>query len=200
MNVIRSGYSGDLVVPIDSEFESKRVIFVNGEINQELADEFLKQVMHLVMLDSEAPIHVIINSCGGEIDAGLKMCDVVAQCPCQIHAYCFTKAYSMAAILFESVNGSRNMVGHSKLMLHQPSVMGIQRGSASEVEELSKQLIEKNDLLLSMVADRCRWSLGKLKEETVKDRYFDAKEALETGLADQALEFVDLMKLCILNK
>lgn len=118
MQIVKRGYGGTNIIPIDSELGQKRVIFVEGEITQEKADEFVKQVMYLVLTDYEKPIHVIINSCGGEIDAGLKMCDTVAHCPCKINAYCFTKAYSMAAILFESVNGTRNMIGHSKLMLH----------------------------------------------------------------------------------
>ena len=72
MQIVKSGYGGTNIIPIDSELGQKRVIFVEGEITQEKADTFMKQIMHLVLVDCEKPIHVIINSCGGEIDAGLK--------------------------------------------------------------------------------------------------------------------------------
>ena len=196
MNVIQSGYSGDILVPIESKLEEGRMVFVEEEITQEKADLFVKQLIHLVLQDDEKPVNIIINSGGGELDAGLKMIDAVSHCPCKVNAYCFTKAYSMAAILFESVNGTRNMVGHAKLMFHQPAVYGLQRGTAGEVEELSKQLSNKNDLLLSIVAEKCNLDLDKLKEETVRDRYFDASEALAVGLADESLEFVDLIRNC----
>ena len=173
-NVLQKNFNGSVLIPIETDLEDRRIVFVEGEINSDSADDFAKQIMHLVLSDSEKPIKLVINSGGGEIDAGLKMCDVVSECPCKIDAYCFGKAYSMAAVLFESVNGERNMVGHSKIMLHQPSVYGLQKGTALEIEELSKQLSDKNDLLLSIVAKRCNMSLSKLKKETEKDKYYSS--------------------------
>lgn len=194
--ILKSSYAGDTVVPVNAELASKRIIFLEGEIDQKQADKFAKEILYLVLTDSKKPIHLIINSSGGEIDAGLKMCDIVSNCPCKVNAYCFSRAYSMAAVLFESVNGDRCMVGHSKLMFHQPSVYGLKRDTAGEIEELSKQLSEKNDLLLSIVADRCEWNLEKLKEETIADRFFDGEEATKLGLANQVITFGDLFRLC----
>lgn len=188
-NVLQKNFNGSVLIPIETDLEDRRIVFVEGEINSDSADDFAKQIMHLVLSDSEKPIKLVINSGGGEIDAGLKMCDVVSECPCKIDAYCFGKAYSMAAVLFESVNGERNMVGHSKIMLHQPSVYGLQKGTALEIEELSKQLSDKNDLLLSIVAKRCNMSLSKLKKETEKDKYYSAEEALKVGLTDNVVTF-----------
>lgn len=188
-NVLQKNFNGSVLIPIETDLEDRRIVFVEGEINSDSSDDFAKQIMHLVLSDSEKPIKLVINSGGGEIDAGLKMCDVVSECPCKIDAYCFGKAYSMAAVLFESVNGERNMVGHSKIMLHQPSVYGLQKGTALEIEELSKQLSDKNDLLLSIVAKRCNMSLSKLKKETEKDKYYSAEEALKVGLTDNVVTF-----------
>lgn len=193
MNVLMKKFGNDMLIPIETSLEDRRIVFVEGEINQEKADEFAKEVMHLAMEDMDKPIKVIINSEGGEIDAGLKMCDIVAECPCTVDAYCFGRAYSMAAVLFESVNGKRYMVGHSKLMMHQPSVYGLKSGTAGEIEEISNQMKEKNELLLSIVSKRCGMSLAKLKRETEKDRYFDADEAIKAGLSDEVISFADLL-------
>lgn len=193
MYVVENNFNGGVLVPVEAKLSQKRIIFVEGEINAQKADEFAKQMMYLVLENGNEPITVLINSNGGELDAGLKMCDVVSECPCKVDAYCFGKAYSMAAILFESVNGDRNMVGHSKLMFHQPSIYGMNSGTVEEVEELSKQLKEKNELLLSIVAKRSNMSVSKLKKETEKDRYYDAKEAKEAGLTDHVVTFRDVL-------
>lgn len=194
MYIVEKNFSGNVLLPVEAKLSQNRMIFVEGEINSNLANEFAKQIMYLALEDSYAPIKILLNSEGGEIDAGLKMCDVVSECPCKIDAYCFGKAYSMAAVLFESVNGERNMVGHSKIMLHQPSVYGLQKGTALEIEELSKQLSDKNDLLLSIVAKRCNMSLSKLKKETEKDKYYSAEEALKVGLTDNVVTFKNIIE------
>lgn len=193
MNVLLEKFNGDTLVPIETALERKRIVFVEGEITQEMANEFAKQMLYLTLTDKETPIKILINSEGGEIDAGLKMCDIVSECPCKTDAYCFGKAYSMAAILFESVNGTRYMVGHSKLMFHQPSISGSIRKNAGEVEELSVQLKEKNELLLKIVSEKSGISLAKLKKETEKDRFYDAEEANKTGLSDQTVTFSDII-------
>ena len=193
MYVIRENYNTIVTVPIETSLAEKRMVFVEGEINQMAADEFAKQIMFLAFEDSDAPIKVIINSEGGEIEAGLKMCDAVEGCPCRVDAYCYTRAYSMAAVLFESVNGNRYMVGNGKLMLHQPSITGTGRKTAGEIEELSLRLKETNDRVLSIVSKKSGISLAKLKKETEKDRFYDADEAVKTGLADQAVSFGDML-------
>lgn len=193
MYVVERSFNGSTLIPVETELAQKRIVFVEGDINSQMADEFAKKMMYLAMEDDQKPVRVVINSGGGEIDAGLKMCDVVAECPCRVDAYCFGKAYSMAAVLFESVNGERNMVGHSKLMLHQPSIRGLGHGTAAEVEELSRQLSEKNELLLSIVSKKCGLCVEELKKETEKDRYYDADEAIEKHLADRVVSFREMV-------
>lgn len=193
MHVMKKDFSGESFIPIETELESRRYLFIEGEITQQSADEFVKQLMHLSLEDQNSPINILINSEGGDLDAGLKMCDSVTECPCTVNAYCFGRAYSMAAIVFESVNGHRYIVGHSKLMLHQPSVTSIPRKTAAEIEQLSTQLAEKNDLLLSIVSKKSGMNIRKLKTETVNDRYFSAEEAVQCGLADAIVKFADII-------
>lgn len=193
MEILKNSYNGTILVPAETLFLDQRIVFINGEITQEMANEFAKQMLYLTLVDKETPIKILINSEGGEIDAGLKMCDIVSECPCKTDAYCFGKAYSMAAILFESVNGTRYMIGHSKLMFHQPSISGSIQKNAGEMEELSAQLKEKNELLLRIVSEKSGISLAKLKKETEKDRFYDAEEANKTGLSDQTVTFSDII-------
>ena len=192
MNIIEKSYSGTGIIPIETELESRRFVFLEGEITQKTADEFTKQILHL-SLESSDPINILINSEGGDLDAGLKICDTVSDCPCTVNAYCFGRAYSMAAVIFESVNGKRNIVGHSKLMLHQPSITGMPRQTAGEIEQLSRLMSEKNDLLLSIVSKRSGIDIKRLKAETANDRYYDAEESVRYGLADAAVAFSEII-------
>lgn len=189
MLVQNKSFNGTTTVPIETDLFDKRKVFVEGEICMALANEFLKQIMYLVLKEPEKPIQLYINSNGGEIDAGMKMIEIVSNCPCKINAYCFGNAYSMAAILFESVNGERNMLSSSKIMLHQPLITRMEYKNAGEVTEIAKHLQKANEKLLEIVSKRSGISLSRLKKETIKDRYFDANEALQFNLADKVVDF-----------
>lgn len=193
MEILERNYSGNSLYQITTAFFEKRIVFVEREITNALADEFAKQMGFLQISEPDALIRVVINSPGGEVDAGLKMVDVLSGCKCPVEAYCFGQAYSMAAVIFEACPGKRKMVGHSKIMLHQPSVFsGASQKTAAEVEALSEQMKEKARELLSIVSKRSGIPLKKLEKETISDRYFDAKEAVSVGLADDIVTFSDM--------
>lgn len=194
MNIVKKGFAGDICIPIEAELADRRYLFIDGQITKRLADDLTKQLLFLSIDGPDIPISLLIDSEGGEIDAGLKICDAVSKCPCTVNAYCFGGAYSMAAVIFESVNGCRNIMKNSKLMIHQPSVCKIEKKNIDELGELSRQLSLKNDTLLSIISDRSGISIEQLKEETKGDRYFDAEEAVSVGLADNIVSFIDIVK------
>ena len=193
MNIKVSGYGGTQIAPIESELFDKRIIFLEGEVTQVLADDIAKQIIYLSAKDSKTPISLIINSPGGDVDAGLKICDAVSGAACTVNAYCFGWAYSMGAIIFEAVNGKRYMIGHSKLMLHQPSVTALQHQTTNDIAALADQMDKKNSLLLSIVSKKSGISQKTLSAETQSDRYYDADEAVRKNLADAQADISDLL-------
>lgn len=99
METVIKSVNGYQVVSVDALLNSRRAIYISGGINDELAMNVVKQVTYLAHEDSAEPIRMYINSCGGEIDAGMVIYDVLQACPAPIQVYCTGKAYSMAAVL-----------------------------------------------------------------------------------------------------
>lgn len=194
MNIKSNSYSGITLVPIETELLDKRFVYVNGEINTQSADEFVKELSYLALSSQDQPIKLVVNSPGGEIEAGLVMCEAVANCPSPIDVYCYGKAYSMAAVLFEACKGKRYMVGsHSKLMIHKPSVCCNSRFSIAEINDLSKSLNTQEEYLYDIIVERSGMDKDFLYKETEgSDRYFEPGEAVDMGLADGIVSFSDL--------
>ena len=194
--VLKVGYGETALIPIDTQMLSSRVLFVEDDITSGSADLFVKQLAYLCQSDTTKPITVVINSKGGEITAGLKMCDALEACPVKVNAFCFGKAYSMAAVVFESCSGTRNVVGRSKLMLHQPLVMG---GDAvkkmSDIEDMAKELQQKQEEILDIVAKRSTLSRETIKEKMKEDWFLTVEEAISYGLADVKATFSDVFGL-----
>ncbi len=191
MTILERSYGGTTAVPVEAKLAEKRILFLEGEINDDMANEFSKSVAYLC--EKKDPIKIVLNSRGGEVGAGLKICDTIAGCPSPISIYCFGQAFSMGAIVFESCKGKRYMVGHSKLMLHQPSVLWGSRQNVSEIDALSKDLKEKEQVLLEIVSKRTGISLSKLKKETASDKYYTGEEAVKANLADEVVDFSEIL-------
>lgn len=194
--ILKEGFGEALLVPMDTVMLSSRVLFIEDEITSGSADLFVKQLAYLCKVDKTKPITVLINSGGGEITAGLKMCDALEACPVKVNAFVFGKAYSMAAVVFESCSGTRNVVGRSKLMLHQPLIMG---GDAvkkmSVIEDMAKELQQKQEEILDIVAKRATLSRETMKEKMKEDWFLTVEEAISYGLADAEASFTDVFGL-----
>lgn len=195
MNIYLEEYNGAHIVPIESYLASKRVIYLYGEINNEMASEIEKKLLYLSLLGVNEPVKLFIDSPGGDVEAGLKICDIVSNYSQRIDAYCFSHAYSMAGIIFESVNGSRIMVGRSKIMLHQPLIQGLGRSNASDIDAVARKLMDVNSELLSIVSKRSGIPLNRLKKETRSDRYYEADECVSLNLADCHIDFASAINI-----
>lgn len=97
--VLLKGSSGISQVSMEAEHMSKRRLFIIGDITEDSASDFMKQVMYLNTEDSDSPISVFINSSGGEINNGMLMYDVIMDSEAPIHMYCTGRAHSMGAVL-----------------------------------------------------------------------------------------------------
>lgn len=119
MNILVKSANGISQISIDSKLLSQRKIFVEGEINETTASEFVKKIMILNSENSNKPIDVLYYTSSGEICAGMMMYDAIQSSKAPIRMFC-AKAYSMGAILFSSGNHGRYMLPHGEVMLHEP--------------------------------------------------------------------------------
>lgn len=186
--------SGITLVPMETRLLANRRIFVEGEINSASACEFIKKVMLLNQEDDEAPIDVIINSPGGEINAGMMMYDVIQQSKAPIRMYCAGHAYSMGAVLFAGGNHGRYMLPHSELMLHEPLIGNRVGGSTSSIKSISDSLLETRRMMNEILARHTGKSIEEVEKATGYDHYFSPEESVEFGLCDKIVGFDAIME------
>lgn len=194
MNVQVKSSSGITLVPMDTRLLADRKVFVEGEINQEKACLFIKQILLLCKEDSGKPIDVLINSPGGEISSGLLMYDCIQSCKTTIRMYCMGTAYSMGALLFASGNHGRYMFPHSELMLHEPLLGNRVGGNASSIRSISDSLMDTRNKMNQILAKHTGRSVKEIEEATCFDHYFSPEESVDFGLADEIVNFDKLME------
>ena len=186
------GASGVCLVPIQAVHLDKRRIFIEGQITMETACEFADQVM-LLCDQSQEPIHLFINSSGGEVKAGLMMYDIIQSSPVPIRMYCRGIAYSMAALLFASGNCGRFLLPNSELMLHEPLLSSGVQGSASSIRSISEGIMAVREKLNGILAIHTGRTLEEIEEATAYDHFFSAGESVEFGLADGIIGYDRMM-------
>ncbi len=184
MNVPVKSASGITTMPIESKFISERIIFIEGEITQESALKTCKEILFLAMTDKDQPIDIIINSHGGEVNAGLMILDFISNSIAEIHTWCWSVAYSMAALLFAS-GKKRYMLEHAELMLHQPLIASHIGGNVSAIKAVSESLITTSQKLNELLASCTGKTIDEIETITRTDHYFSANEAVKFGLADE---------------
>ena len=194
MNIQTKSSNGITLVPIESRLLSERKVFLEGEIKEDGAMEVIRKLMCLAQEDAEAPVSILINSPGGQINSGLLIYDVIQSCQVPLKMYCLGKAYSMAAVIFASARqGSRYLFPNSELMLHEPLLGNGIAGNSSSIQMVSESLLEARDKM-NRILEKHTGKSGEEVGRAVKGgRYFQAEEAIRFGLADHMAGFSDLM-------
>lgn len=195
MNIQVKTANGISLLPIETKLLADRKVFIQGEINQDSALEFVKQLLFLSKEDRYEPIDILINSPGGEITAGLLMYDVIQTCKTPIRVFCLGLAYSMGALLFASgAKGSRFLLEHSELMLHEPLIGSQIGGNATSLKTVSETLMETRAKLNQILAKHTGKTVEEIEAATAYDHFFSAKEAIAFGLADEIVDFSRIME------
>ena len=193
MNVQIKSSNGITVMPLDTRLLAERKIFVEGEINHEMANLFLKQTLFLCREDINKPIEVIINSPGGEVSAGLLIYDCIQSSKAPMRMYCSGIAYSMAALLFASGNNGRFMFPHSELLLHEPRLGGEIGGNVSSIQSVSESLMNVRNQLNSILAKHTGKTTKQIVKVTSSDHFFSPEDSVAFGLADEIISLERLM-------
>lgn len=184
-SVIEKTHNGERVYDIYSRLLKDRVIFISGEIDDDLANSVIGE---LLFLDSKSndDISIYINSPGGSITAGMAIYDTMNYVKSNITTICVGMAASMASVLLTSgEKGKRYILPNSEVMIHQP--LGGVNGQATEIKIVADRIIHLRNKLNKILSNKTGQDIKKIEKDTERDYYLTAKEALEYGLVDKIL-------------
>lgn len=192
-SILKSSQGFDLV-PIESKLLSNRKIFIEGDITAKTACEFLREIMLLVFEDAEKPIDILVNSNGGEINAGFLIYDTIQSCKAPIRTFCIGQAYSMAAIVVACGNHGRYILPHSELMLHEPLIESQISGNNSSIQSVAKSLMKIKNKLNSVLSKHTGHTENEIEEATLYNHFFNAEECVAFGLVDKIVGLDKIME------
>lgn len=176
--------SGERSFDIYSRLLEDRVIFLSGEITDELANLVVAQLIYLESKDPTKDISLYINSPGGSVSAGLAIYDTMNYIRCDVSTICIGLAASMGAFLLSSgAKGKRYALPNSEIMIHQ--VLGGAQGQATDVEIQTKQLLKIKQKLNRLLAANVGRDIAQVERDTERDNYLSADEAKAYGIIDE---------------
>ena len=182
--VIEQDGRGERSYDIYSRLLKDRIVFLSGEINDDLANTIVAQLLFLEATDIEKDIMLYINSPGGSVTAGMAIYDTMQDIKPDVSTICIGMAASMAAVLLSSgTKGKRIALPNSEIMIHQ--ALGGAKGQATDVLIHAEQLLKCKNKLNKILADNTGKSFEQLEADCERDHYLDAQEALEYGIVDK---------------
>jgi ATP-dependent Clp protease protease subunit len=185
--VVEQSARGERSFDIYSRLLGERVIFLGQEVDEAIANLIVAQVIHLESEDPDKDISLYINSPGGSVYAGLAIYDAMQFVKPEIRTICYGVAMSMGSFLLSAgAKGKRMALPNSRILIHQPS--GGFEGKAADIEIHARETLALRDRLERIYAKHTGQTRKKIAEDSDRDRFFDAKEAVEYGLIDRVLE------------
>lgn len=184
--VMQETSDGLRLYDIRDEMLAAREIEITGAIDAGSVSTAIRCLLHLQKEDQQLPITLYINSPGGEVQSGLALYDVMQAVSCPIHTVCLGMAASMAALLFIA-GDKREMLPHSRVMIHDPLIGGGIGGSALSVKARADDLMRIRDITAQVISQHTGMNLEEVFELTAKDTYFEAEEAIANGMADRII-------------
>ena len=182
--VIEQTGRGERSYDIYSRLLEDRVVFLTGEINDQVADLIVAQILFLEGKDSAKDISLYINSPGGSVSAGFAIYDTMNYIRCDVSTICVGMAASMGAFLLSSgAKGKRFALPNSKIMIHQP--LGGAQGQASDIAIQAEEILRTKKRLNEILAANTGQDLAKIEFDTDRDFYMTAEEAEKYGLVDK---------------
>ena len=176
---------GTREVSLSTAHLMNRNVFLKGTIDDNMANDFLSQMLYLEE-NPVMPVNIYINSHGGQVDAGLMIYDIIQGSKLTINMICTDTATSMAAILLAGgQKGRRSIMEHSKVMIHEPLISNGVGGSATSIRNISDSIMETKNIVNGILAKHTGKSLDEINEATSFDNYMNAKEAIEFGICDK---------------
>lgn len=184
--VIERSHRGERGMDIWTRLLQDRIIFLGTEVNDDVANVIIAQLLILEGEDPDKEITLYINSPGGVITAGLAIYDTMQYIRSPVSTVCLGQAASMAAwLLAAGEKGRRRCLPNSRVMIHQP-LAGV-RGQASDIEIHAREIIQLRHRMNEILSKHTGQDVAKIKDDTERDRFLSATEAMEYGIIDQVI-------------
>ena len=184
--VVEQTGKGERTYDIYSRLLIDRIVFISGEVNDEMANAICAQLLFLQSQDAKKEISVYINSPGGSVTAGLAIYDTMQFVKCPVATYCIGQAASMGAILLTAgAKGRRFSLPNARIMIHQP--WGGAEGKASDIEITAREILRLKEKLNEILAKHSGRKMADVVKDTDRDHFMSAEEAKAWGLIDEVL-------------
>lgn len=185
--VIETTGRGERAYDIYSRMLKERVVFLVGPVDDHAANLVVAQLLFLESENPDKDIHLYINSPGGIVNAGLAIYDTVQFVKPDVSTVCVGQAASMGAlILAGGAKGKRYSLPHARMMIHQP--LGGFQGQASDIDIHAKEILRVRERLNKILVKHTGQSMKKIQQDTDRDYFMEAGEAVEFGLIDEVID------------
>ena len=184
--VVEQTGRGERAYDIFSRLLKERIIFIVGEINDELSSLIISQLLFLESEDHIKDIAIYINSPGGSVIAGLSIYDTMKFIKPEISTIAIGQACSMAALLLSAGNkNKRYALPNSRIMIHQP--LGSYSGQASDIKIHAEEIIKIRTILNKILSENTGKNILDIEKDTERDYFMSAESALSYGLIDKII-------------
>lgn len=186
--VVEQTQRGERAYDIYSRLLKERIIFIGSPITDDLANVIIAQMLHLESEDPDKDIHLYINSPGGIVTSGLAIYDTMQYIRPDISTTCMGQATSMGAVLLAAGTPKKRFaLPHSRMMIHQP--MGGVQGQAADIAIQAKEILRMREKLNEILASHTKQSLKRIEDDSDRDFFMTAQEALAYGLIDEVVKY-----------
>ena len=184
--VVEQTGRGERSYDIYSRLLKERIIFVTGEVEDNMASLIVAQLLFLESENPEQDIYMYINSPGGVVSSGLSIYDTMQYISCKVNTICLGQACSMGSLLLTAgEKGLRYALPNSRIMIHQPS--GGFKGQATDIEIHAKEILSLKKRLNNMYVQHTGKTLSAIEKAMERDNFMSAEEALNFGLIDKII-------------
>ncbi len=182
--VVEQTNRGERTYDLYSRLLEDRIIFLSGEIDDNVANSIVAQLIYLEGKDPTKDISIYINSPGGSVTAGMAIFDTMNYIKCDVSTICVGLAASMGAFLLAAgTKGKRYALPNSEIMIHQP--LGGASGQASDIAIHAEQILKTKAKLNKILSENTGKPLDQVEKDTDRDNFMSAEEAKSYGLVDK---------------
>ena len=184
--VVEQTNRGERSYDIYSRLLKDRIIFLTGEVNDQMADLIVAQLLFLESEDPDKDIQIYINSPGGSVSAGFAIYDTMQYIKPHVSTICVGLAASMGAfLLLAGEKGKRYALPNADIMIHQP--LGGAQGQASDIQIHAEKILKTRKQLNAIIAERTGQTLKKVEKDTDRDFFMSAEESKAYGIIDDVI-------------
>ncbi len=188
-NILEKKNNYERCYDLYSRLLEDRIVFITNEINDNNANIIIAELLYLDSISNE-DIFIYINSPGGSITSGMAIYDTMNYIKSDCNTICFGMAASMASILLSSgTKGKRYILPNAEVMIHQP--LGGTSGQATEIKIHAERILKLKDKLNKILSKNTNTNLKKIEQDTERDYFMNAEEALKYGLVDKIIKKLD---------